>query len=114
MDICLIQVPYTMGDERQGSSKGPECLVQAGANKLIAAKGLTVTVERGDRGEPFRDSGNASLNCKQATRGDCQAGDCGQTASLGTRWRLRCQQGHTFGLRPWAVRRRLVRCACRF
>jgi arginase len=61
MDICLIQVPYTMGDERQGSSKGPECLVQAGANKLIAAKGLTVTVERVDRGEPFRDSGNASL-----------------------------------------------------
>jgi arginase len=61
MDICLIHVPYTMGDERQGSSKGPERLVQAGANKLIATKGLAVTVERVDRGEPFRDSGNASL-----------------------------------------------------
>jgi arginase len=60
MDICLIQVPYTMGDERQGSSKGPECLVRAGATKLIAAKGLAVTVKRVDRGEPFRDSGNAS------------------------------------------------------
>jgi arginase len=61
MDICLIQVPYTMGDERPGTSKGPERLLQGGAEKLVAAKGLTVTVERVDRGEPFRDSGNASL-----------------------------------------------------
>jgi arginase len=61
VDICLIQVPYTMGDERQGASKGPQRLVQAGVDKLIAAKSLAVTVERLDRGEPFRDSGNASL-----------------------------------------------------
>ena len=50
-----------MGDERQGSSKGPERLVQAGANKVIAANGIVVTVKRVERGEPFRDSGNASL-----------------------------------------------------
>src|SRR5271169_1390040 len=50
-----------MGDEHQGSSKGPERLVQAGAAKLIAARGLRATVERVERGEPFRDSGNASL-----------------------------------------------------
>jgi arginase len=61
MDICLIQVPYTMGDERPGSSRGPERLLQAGANKLIAAMGVAGTVERVDRSEPFRDSGNASL-----------------------------------------------------
>jgi arginase len=61
MNICLIQVPYTMGDERPGTSKGPERLVQAGVSKLIAAKGLEVSVERVDRGEPFRDGGNASL-----------------------------------------------------
>jgi len=61
MNICLIQVPYTMGDERQGTSRGPERLVRAGASKFLAAKGLAVTVERVDRGEPFRDSGNASL-----------------------------------------------------
>ena len=35
--------------------------MQAGANKLIGAMGVAVTVERVDRGEPFRDSGNASL-----------------------------------------------------
>lgn len=61
MNICVIQVPYTMGDERPGSSKGPERLVQAGTAKLIASKGLKVSMEGVDRGEPFRDSGNASL-----------------------------------------------------
>lgn len=64
MDVSLIQVPYMMGDERQG--KGPQRLVQAGADKLVAAKGVAVTVERVDRGEPFRDSGSASLTvCKR-------------------------------------------------
>jgi hypothetical protein len=43
MQICLIQVPYTMGDEPLGSSKGPERLVPAGADKLIAAMGVAVT-----------------------------------------------------------------------
>ena len=66
MDICLIQVPYTMGDERQDTSKGSERLVQAGATKLVTSKGVAVTGERVDRCEPFRDSGNASLAvCKR-------------------------------------------------
>ena len=59
MDVSLIQVPYMMGDERQG--KGPPRLVQAGAEKLVTAKGVAVAVERVDRGEPFCDSGSASL-----------------------------------------------------
>lgn len=59
--ICLIQVPYMVGDENQGSSKGPERLVQAGAEKLVAAQGASVALERIDRGDAFRDSGNASL-----------------------------------------------------
>jgi arginase len=66
VDICLIQVPYTMGAERQDTSKGSERLVQAGATKLVTSKGVAVTVERVDRCEPFRDSGNASLAvCKR-------------------------------------------------
>jgi len=113
MDICLIQVPYTMGDERPGSSKGPERLVQAGATKLIASKGVAATVERVDRGEPFRDSGNASL-VVSPTRSHCAASHRGGAISLGAGRRLRCQQGHTLGLRPCCVRRRLVRCAWRF
>jgi arginase len=59
--IGLIQVPYTVGDENQGSSRGPERLVQAGAEKLVAAQGASVALERIDRGDAFRDSGNASL-----------------------------------------------------
>jgi hypothetical protein len=58
MNVSLIQVPYMMGGEHQG--KGPERLVQAGAERIVAAKGVAVTVERIDRAEPFRDSGNAS------------------------------------------------------
>jgi arginase len=66
MTVSLIQVPYVLGDERQGACKGPGRLVQAGADKVVAAKGIAVGVERVDRGGPFRDSGNASLKvCKQ-------------------------------------------------
>ena len=64
--MCIIQVPYVLGDERQGASKGPGQLVEAGADKVVAAKGAGVRFERVDRGGPFRDSGNASLKvCKQ-------------------------------------------------
>ena len=36
----MIQVPYMMGDERQG--KGPLRLVEARAEKLVTAKGVAV------------------------------------------------------------------------
>jgi arginase len=66
MHISLIQVPYELGDERQGTSKGPGRLVEAGADKVVAAQADGVKVERVDRGGSFRDSGNASLIvCKQ-------------------------------------------------
>jgi arginase len=77
MDVSLIQVPYMMGDERQG--KGPLRLVQAGAEKLVASKGVAVAVERVDRGEPFRDSGNASLTvCKRLASAVQQAVEAGR------------------------------------
>jgi len=62
--VCLILVPYMLGDEHHGGGKGPQRLVQAGAERLLAARGLAVTVERveaGERGEPFRDHPTASL-----------------------------------------------------
>jgi arginase len=66
MQICLIQVPYMVGDERHGASKGPQRLTQAGAGKYLAARGIAVTVERVERGQPFGDSASASLAvCKQ-------------------------------------------------
>jgi arginase len=56
MDVCLIQVPYHAGDDSVGSSVGPERLLDAGAVEVLAARGIDVTVERVDRGGPFRDT----------------------------------------------------------
>jgi len=61
MQISLIQVPYMMGDERCGSSRGPGRFLQAGADQLLSSKGLQVSLESVDRGTPFRDSGSSSL-----------------------------------------------------
>ena len=85
MHVSLIQVPYILGDERLGPSKGSQCLVRAGAEKLLAAKSVAVSMERVDRGEPFRDSGNASLAVGQATRTRCPASHRGGVVSLKNR-----------------------------
>lgn len=58
--ICLIQVPYMVGNEHHSGSAAPERVIQAGAEKLLADLGLAVTVERIERGGPFRDSTQAS------------------------------------------------------
>jgi arginase len=59
MEVCLIQVPYMIGDEHQGGSKGPLRIVDAGAAERL--EGDAVTIVRVDRGAAFRDSTNASL-----------------------------------------------------
>jgi arginase len=56
MGVCLIQVPYMAGDDRHGSSRGPKRLLEAGASRVLAARGIRVTLETIDRGEPFRDT----------------------------------------------------------
>src|SRR5690242_4865534 len=66
MHICLIQVPYMIGDPHHGGSEGPERFVQAGVEKLLAARDIAVTVqrveiERGISGKPFHDQSTASL-----------------------------------------------------
>ncbi len=61
MEICLIQVPYTCGDEHHGASKGADRYVQAGVEKVLAAQGAAVTVKRVERPAPFRDSASSSL-----------------------------------------------------
>ena len=58
--ICVIQVPYTIGDDRHGASKGPERLVEAGAERLLAANGMEVTRERVERRAPYADSASSS------------------------------------------------------
>ena len=56
MQVCLIEVPYMIGDDRHGASAGPERLARAAADQGIARNS-----ERVERGEPFRDSASASL-----------------------------------------------------
>lgn len=90
MDVSLIQVPYHAGDDRVGSSEGPQRLLEAGADELFAARGLAVNVERIDRGGPFRDTAAsaARVNKKLADRVR-RAVDAGQLPVVLTRlpWR---------------------------
>src|SRR6266566_2740457 len=60
MQVSLIQVPYAMGNEHDGGSKRPQPYVQAGAQQLLEARGLTVIMKRVERGTPFRDTTTAS------------------------------------------------------
>jgi arginase len=58
--IRLLRVPYTVGDERQGASGGPARVVAAGIARRLAAKGVSVSLGRVERGAPYRDSASAS------------------------------------------------------
>jgi arginase len=58
--ICLIQVPFHAGDDRHASAEGPGRMLEAGAEQLLAARGVRVTVERARRAGPFRDTASAA------------------------------------------------------
>lgn len=70
MDVSLIEVPYHAGDESVGASAGPRRLVEAGAERVLAGRGIDVSVERVGRKEPFRDTGvsAAAVNTDLAAR----------------------------------------------
>ncbi|MDP9244907.1 MAG: arginase family protein, partial [Chloroflexota bacterium] len=79
MKVCLIAVPYMAGDERAGSSRGPDRYLAAGAEQLLAPKGLTLRTERVERGEAFRDTVSASLAvCRDLARVVSQAVGSGE------------------------------------
>jgi arginase len=60
VDVGLIKVPYHAGDERLGSSEGPERLLEAGAEELLRARGVGVSVESVERGAAFRDTATSA------------------------------------------------------
>jgi arginase len=70
MDVSLIAVPYHAGDDRMGSSKGPERLLGAGAEALFTMREVGVVVEHVSRGAPFRDTATsaARVNKELAAR----------------------------------------------
>ncbi len=79
MGVCLIQVPYMAGDDRHGSSRGPKRLLEAGASRVLAARGIRVTLETIDRGEPFRDTAASAARVnKQLAAVVRKAVDAGQ------------------------------------
>jgi arginase len=79
MNVCLIQVPYMAGDERAGSSRGPERYVAAGAEWLVTANGAVGRTVRADRGDAFRDTVSASFAvCRDLARLVRQAVDHGE------------------------------------
>ncbi len=69
MQICLIQVPYMIGDDRHGASNGPSRLIQAGLGNILTARDIAVSVDKVERETPFRDSASASraVNAHLAT-----------------------------------------------
>lgn len=58
--VCIVEVPFAVGDDRHAASGGPLRYLEAGAEDVIAGLGIDVIVERVDRGEPFHDSVSAS------------------------------------------------------
>ncbi len=62
LDVKLILVPYTAGDERHGSSEGPRRLLEAGAEQAIASEKVKVAVETVQRVGPFRDAETSSTS----------------------------------------------------
>lgn len=60
MDVCLVEVPFHVGDDGHPSSRGPQRLIEAGAAGLFAERGLAVTVERAGRETAFRDTASSS------------------------------------------------------
>jgi arginase len=56
VDVCLIKVPYHAGDERLGSSKGPDRVLEAGAVERLTARGVHVSLAIVERAAPFRDT----------------------------------------------------------
>jgi arginase len=60
MDVCLIQVPFHAGDDRLGSSEGPQRLLEAGADRELASHGIGVTLKVAQRRGRFRDTATAA------------------------------------------------------
>jgi arginase len=60
MDVCLIEVPFHAGDDRHRSSKGPGRMIEAGADEVIASRGIGVTHAHAVRRTAFRDTASSA------------------------------------------------------
>jgi len=66
MGVCLVEVPYMVGDERHGGSRGPARLLRAGAARLL---GADVSVARVERRGPMAASLAVNIDIARVVRG---------------------------------------------
>jgi arginase len=61
MPVCLIDVPFAMGDDRHDASQGGRRLIDDGGRELFARRGIACRVVRVERRAPFADTASACL-----------------------------------------------------
>jgi arginase len=59
--VCLIDVPFAMGDDRHGASEGSRRLVDGGGRELFGRRGIACRDVRVARRVPFADTATACL-----------------------------------------------------
>jgi arginase len=59
--VCLVDVPFAMGDDRHGASEGGRRLIEGGGRELFARRGVTCRDVRVARRAPFLDTASACL-----------------------------------------------------
>jgi arginase len=61
MSVCLIDVPFAMGDERHDAAAGGRRLIDGGGRELFGQRGIACRELRVARGVPFADTASACL-----------------------------------------------------
>jgi arginase len=61
MPVCLIDVPFAMGDDRHDASEGSRRLIEGGGRELFARRGIACRDLRVARRAPFVDTASACL-----------------------------------------------------
>jgi arginase len=59
--VCLIDVPFAMGDDRHDAREGGRRLIDGGGRELFARRGIPCREQRVARRAPFVDTGSACL-----------------------------------------------------
>jgi arginase len=60
--VCLIDVPFAMGDDRHDASEGSRRLIDGGGHELFARRGIACRDMRVARRAPFVDTASACLS----------------------------------------------------
>jgi arginase len=73
--VCIVEVPFVVGDDRHAASAGAHRYLEAGGEDVIAGLGINVTVESIERRESFHDSVSASRAVGESLAGVVRASE---------------------------------------